>query len=259
MAKKKNRTEAAEDENKREDVSADEDEEEEEEMVYLQVDTGDIIKLKQILDETVASTFLEENMLETTDSRSGIQGKSIGLSEDHIWNNIKLAIMTVACAFAMVAQFAPLPFPESRPVLGACCAAYFVLSGALQLITTFLDKDCILITKVMKKGESTDGSMKKNSHMLTHGLRIRTSLPRFSEFYTVRIEFQGLEDSPFVKKTSSVGKFFDVEGMFDEYGLENEVEQLYRRFVSGRFDSEETAGVKKAAGVKKDGKKSKTS
>merc|ERR1711957_461283 len=101
-------------------------------------------------------------------------------------------------------------------------------------------------TKVMKKSQSTDGyNMKKNPQMLTWGLRIRTSLPRFSEFYTVRIEFQGLEDSPFVTKTSSVGKFFDVEGMFDEYGLENEVEQLYRRFASGRFDPPETASVKK--------------
>jgi len=242
MAKKKSKSESTSEatappSTKKEKVVVDE-EEEEEEMVYLQVDTGDIIKLKQILDETVASTFLEENVLEG--STDGIRGNSIGLSEDHIWNNIKLAIMTVACAFAMVAQFAPLSFPESRPVLGACCAAYFVLSGALQLITTFLDKDCILITKVMKKDQSTDGGgMKKNPRMLTHGLRIRTSLPRFSEFYTVRIEFQGMEDSPFVKKTSSVGKFFDVEGMFDEYGLENEVEQLYKRFTSGRFDQQQ--------------------
>mmetsp|Transcript_220 Transcript_220/g.242 ORF Transcript_220/g.242 Transcript_220/m.242 type:complete len:248 (-) Transcript_220:526-1269(-) len=241
MAKKKSKSDSTSEvtappANKKEEVAVDEDEEEEE-MVYLQVDTGDIIKLKQILDETVASTFLVENVLEG--SADGIRGNSIGLSECHIWNNIKLAVMTVACAFAMVAQFAPLPFPESRPVLGACCAAYFVLSGALQLITTFLDKDCILITKVMKKDQSTDGGgMKKNPGMLTHGLRIRTSLPRFSEFYTVRIEFQGMEDSPFVKKTSSVGKFFDVEGMFDEYGLENEVEQLYKRFTSGKFDQQ---------------------
>jgi len=250
MAKKRNKADssaAAEPtENTKEDVSAEE-EEEEEEMVYLQVDTGDIIKLKQILDETVASTFLEEHVLEG--SGNSIVRKTIGLSEDHTWNNIKLAIMTVACAFAMVAQFAPLPFPESRLVLGACCAAYFVLSGALQLITTFLDKDCILITKVMKKDQSTEPVMKKNPLMLKHGLRIRTCLPRFSEFYTVTIEFQGLENGPFVKKTSSVGKFFDVEGMFDEYGLENEVELLYRRFASGKFDPAETPSIKK--GVQK--------
>jgi len=246
MAKKRNKSDSSSGtepaESKKEEVSADE-EEEDEEMVYLQVDTGDIIKLKQILDETVASAFLEDYVLEGSGNNMG--RSTICLSEDHTWNNIKLAVMTVACAFAMVAQFAPLPFPESRPVLGACCAAYFVLSGALQLITTFLDQDCILITKVMKKDQSTDAIVKKNPLMLTHGLRIRTSLPRFSEFYTVRIEFQGMEDGPFVKKTSSVGKFFDVEGMFDEYGLEHEVEQLYRRFASGKFDPAETQTFKK--------------
>jgi len=239
MGKKKSKVESTSESvpTKKEEVVDvdDDDEEEEEEMVYLQVDTGDIIKLKQILDETVASTFLEENYLEGVDSDT--RGKNIGLSEEHMWNNIKLVIMTVACAFAMVAQFAPLPFPESRPVLGGCCAIYFALSGCLQLITTFLDKDCILVTNVMKKEQTTETGRKKNPHLLTHGLRIRTSLPRFSEFYTVQIEFQGLEDSPHVTNTWSVGKFFDVEGMFDEYGLEDEVEQLYRRFAAGKFDT----------------------
>merc|ERR1719162_646158 len=114
MAKKKSKSESTSEatappSTKKEKVVVDE-EEEEEEMVYLQVDTGDIIKLKQILDETVASTFLEENVLEG--STDGIRGNSIGLSEDHIWNNIKLAIMTVACAFAMVANLPPFRFPK---------------------------------------------------------------------------------------------------------------------------------------------------
>jgi len=249
MARKKNKSASAAESSppKNEEIVSDDDEEEEdeEEMVYLQVDTGDIIKLKQILDETVAGAFLEENGLKAEDS--GGRSKNIGLSEDQTWNNIKLVIMTVACAFAMVAQFAPLPFPESRPVLGGCCAIYFALSGVLQLITTFLDIDCILITKVIKKDQITEASRKKNPHLLTHGLRIRTSLPRFSEYYTVIIEFQGLEDSPFVSKEWSVGQFFDVEGMFDEYGLEDEVEQLYRRFTAGKFDTP----AKSKSGVQK--------
>jgi Microsomal signal peptidase 25 kDa subunit (SPC25). len=128
---------------------------EEEELVLLQVDTGDIIKLKQILDETVANTFLSENTLEGHDPRA----KNIGLVEDHKLNNIKLILMTVACIFAMIAQFSPLPFPESRPLLGICCAVYFMLSGVLQLITTFLDKDCILITKPLL--EASAGLLKK--------------------------------------------------------------------------------------------------
>lgn len=254
MAKKKNNSAPEPEEVEEEEEEL---EEEEEEMVYLQVDTGDIIKLKQILDETVASTFIEESVLEGLDSDS--RGKNIGLREDHTWNNVKLSIMTVACAFAMVAQFAPLPFPESRIVLGGCCAAYFVLSGVLQLITTFWDKDCILITDVVAKeggdvGSAsfvTEGILKKNPDLRKYGLRIRTNLPRFSEFYSVIIEFEGYEKenqgkkSPFVEKTWSVGKFFDVEGMFDEYGMEDEVEQLYTRFINGKFDAPDDAKVKK--------------
>lgn len=190
------------------------------EIELLQVDVGDVVKLKQILDETVAGTFLDK----------------CSLIEDHTVDNIKLAIMALACSFAMVAQFAPLPFPDSRPVLGGCCAAYFILSGLLQLVTTFWDKDCIMVTKPVETAKSA-----KNSDTEKHGIRIRTSLPRFSEFYTVIIEFQKKydegEDRPFVKATWSVGQFFDVEGMFDEYGLENEVEELHHRFEAGKFDS----------------------
>jgi len=190
------------------------------EIELLQVDVGDVIKLKQVLDETVAGTFLD----------------TCKLVEDHRVDNVKLTIMTVACSFAMVAQFAPLPFPESRPILGGCCAAYFVFSGLLQLVTTFLDKDCIMMTKPVDRSESPD-----NLDTEKYGLRIRTILPRFSEFYTVIVEFQKKhlkgERRVFVKATWSVGQFFDEEGMFDEYGLMDEIENLNNRFINGKFDS----------------------
>eukprot|EP00559_Dactyliosolen_fragilissimus_P000545 CAMPEP_0184862732 /NCGR_PEP_ID=MMETSP0580-20130426/7446_1 /TAXON_ID=1118495 /ORGANISM="Dactyliosolen fragilissimus" /LENGTH=257 /DNA_ID=CAMNT_0027360703 /DNA_START=29 /DNA_END=802 /DNA_ORIENTATION=+ len=212
-----------------------EDEEVEEEIVYLQVDTGDVIKLKQILDETVAGTFLEDQHA-LIDGNTRVT-KRINLQEDHSLNNIKLSVMIIACIFAATAQFAPLPFPESRYVLGACCVAYFIMSGILQLILTFVDKDAILITKPMTKDGTTEACIKKNPALLTHGLRIRTDIPRYSEFYTVTVEFQNMESTPFVSKTWSVGKFFDAEGMFDEFGLMEEVENLFERFEAAKFDS----------------------
>lgn len=187
----------------------------EDEMELLQVDVGDMVKLKQVLDETVANAVLEK------------------VEEDYRLDNIKLGIMTAACLFAMVAQFSPIPFPSSRPLLGVCCCVYFMLSGLLQLITTFVDKDCILLTKAVEKPPP------KNSNMGKYGLRIRSDLQRFSEFYTVIIEFQGLPDSPSVEQKWSVGKFFDVEGMFDEIGLMMAVESLYKRFEAGNFDKDQ--------------------
>jgi signal peptidase complex subunit 2 len=54
-----------------------------------------------------------------------------------------------------------------------------------------------------------------------------------------------MDDGPFVNQTWSVGKFFDKEGMFDEYGLQYEVETLFRNFESGKFDTDDAAKAKK--------------
>lgn len=194
---------------------------EEDELELLQVDLGDMIKLKQILDEAVAAAVLEK------------------LDEDYRLDNFKLAIMIGACLFAVVAQFAPIPFPESRPVLGVCCCCYFLLSGVLQLITTFVDKDSILLTKPGKKEKT------KNKDLLNHGVRVRSQFPRFSEFYTVILEYQGRENSPLVQQRWSVGQFFDKEGFFDEIGLQKEVESLYFRLEKGDYESQKTAEEKK--------------
>mmetsp|Transcript_37076 Transcript_37076/g.56965 ORF Transcript_37076/g.56965 Transcript_37076/m.56965 type:complete len:264 (-) Transcript_37076:1301-2092(-) len=202
-------------------------------MELLQVDVGDMTKVKQVLDETVAAALLDGSgggSFSSADSFS-----SPGLDEDYFLDNIKLAIMTVACIFAVIAQFGPIPFPESRILLALCCGLYFVLSGLLQLITTYLDQDCILRTKpIATKGDSA--SKKKNPLLFQYGLKVRTNMLRFSEFFTVILEFKGMENTPMVKETWSVGNFFDVDGMFDELGLVERVEKLYRRLEASDYD-----------------------
>jgi len=227
-----------------EEEEDEEEEEEEEEMELLQVDVGDMIKVKQILDETVAATVLEQ------------------IDEDYHFDNFKLLLMAIACAFAMVAQFAPLPFPESRIVIGVCCASYFVLSTVLQLITTIIDQDCILLTRPLPKDGKKDDpndidiigrtifrkSPKdiKNKDLFGYGVRVRSQFERFSEWYTVILEFEQKKDTPCVEQKWSVGQFFDTEGMFDEIGLQMEVEKLYRRLEDADYD------IKSAAEKKKD-------
>lgn len=192
---------------------------EEDELELLQVELGDMVKLKQILDEAVAATLLEK------------------LEEDYRLDNFKLAIMIGACLFAVVAQFAPVPFPDSRPLLGGCCCCYFILSGVLQLITTFVDKDSILLTKPLASA--------KNADLKASGVRVRSQFPRFSEWYTVILEYQDRENSPQVEQRWSVGKFFDKEGFFDEIGLQKEVESLFFRLEQGKYDSQTSAAEKK--------------
>jgi signal peptidase complex subunit 2 len=232
---KKNTKNVEQKEEEEEEEEEDNDEGDEEEIELLQVDVGDMIKVKQILDETVAATILDH------------------INEDYKLDNIKLVIMTAACAFAMVAQFAPIPFPESRMVLGACCCFYFILSGILQLITSFIDMDSILITTPLSKegpngcgpeGKKTKPAQIKNKELFQYGVRVRSQFPRFSEWYTVILEFQNKENSPCVSQTWSIGQFFDKEGMFDEIGLQMEVDKLYRRLENGDYDKDAAAKKK---------------
>ena len=195
----------------------------EDELELLQVDLGDMVKMKQVLDESVAAAVLEH------------------VEEDYRWDNFKLCVMFLACVFAMIAQFAPIPFPESRPVLGVCGSTYFLLSGALQFITTFIDKDSILLTKPI---EDSDARKKKNPDMAKYGLKIRSGLPRFSEWYTVIIELNYNNEkekkvSPKVEQRWSVGQFFDKEGYFDEVGLSQQIDKLVERFAQRQYDSDD--------------------
>ena len=69
---------------------------------------------------------------------------SCGVKANYSIDNIKLLIMFVSCLFAMTAQFYPMPFPQSRPLLGFCCFSYALLSAVLQYIVTFIDKVILL-------------------------------------------------------------------------------------------------------------------
>ncbi|KAL9182766.1 hypothetical protein ACHAXT_004045 [Thalassiosira profunda] len=237
MAKKNKKSAAAAEAAKKKvdeaDAASDEEVEVEEEMELLQVDVGDIIKVKQILDETVAGTMVSADL--------SAHGSAVRISEEFGHDNLKLSLMAVACAFAAVAQFGlAADFPKNRLALGACCAAYFCLSGILQLIATFVDKDCIMRTKALADEKAIELVKKGgNKDMDKYGIRVRSQFPRFSEFYTVIMEFQGKPASEFVKGTWSVGQFFDVDGFFDEEGLMIEIEKLYRRFEAGKFDAKE--------------------
>ena len=105
--------------------------------------------------------------------------------ENYFYDNIKLTLMLVACAFAMVAQFYPMPFPESRPLLGVCCLAYFLASTIIQLIVSYAEQDAILTTQPLEGGKEG-------------GLRVRTQFPRFQDEYTVILEEVGVKEPPTV-------------------------------------------------------------
>ncbi|GMI12542.1 hypothetical protein TrRE_jg1844, partial [Triparma retinervis] len=106
-------------------------------LTLTPVELGDTLQVRQSLDETLTEALSESN---------------VGLYEDLTLENFKIGTMVVACAFAMVAQFAPLPFPDSRLLLGLCCAAYFACSGALQFAVTFVEKDLVYTSQPFDNG-----------------------------------------------------------------------------------------------------------
>ena len=104
-----------------------------EEKEPFTIETGDSVKVKQVLDDATIKAITEG-----------------GYEANYSWDNMKLLLMALSCVFAMVAQFFPVPFPASRPLLAVCCAAYFIISSVLQYIITFVDKDTILFVKPSK-------------------------------------------------------------------------------------------------------------
>ncbi len=82
------------------------------------LDVYDGARVKRELDDWVADFMLEP---------------PYKLAEDMRLSNVKIALMVLACGFACVAQFAPIPFPAQRWFLGLFVLAYFLLSGALQV------------------------------------------------------------------------------------------------------------------------------
>lgn len=94
------------------------------------IETGDSVKVKQVLDDSTMAAVVDA-----------------GFEANYSWENFKLFLMFLSCVFAMLAQFYPMPFPDSRLLLAVCCGLYFIISTVLQCIVVFIDKDTIMFTK----------------------------------------------------------------------------------------------------------------
>mmetsp|Transcript_179 Transcript_179/g.224 ORF Transcript_179/g.224 Transcript_179/m.224 type:complete len:205 (-) Transcript_179:348-962(-) len=172
------------------------------------IETGDSVKVKQVLDDATSETLIENGFL-----------------PNYFWENMKLFLMFLSCVFAMIAQFYPIPFPDSRPLLGFCCAMYFVLSTILQGMITFIDKDIIMIGKP----DQVTGKV----------VLIRTNFQRFQEYFEVIIQYQE-EDTklpPTCATTAKmyVGKYFTTKGEFDEAGYARDVLDHLERFNQQKY------------------------
>ncbi|KAL4521568.1 hypothetical protein Ndes2437B_g07855 [Nannochloris sp. 'desiccata'] len=135
---------------------------------------------------------------------------------NHILIDIKIALGALACIVACIGQFYPGKLPDTfYPVL-ACVVSYFTLSLALTVYTTFIEKDTIAQTR----GKAD--------------LIIRSKMPRFQDVYTLGIRPQGskADSAEEVKLASSVGSYFDSEGVLAVDLFKAEVSDLLERLLA---------------------------
>ena len=189
------------------------------------IETGDSIKVKQVLDESIVQTL-----------------KWLKYEPEYSWENVKLLLMFISCIFAVIAQFYPIPFPDSRPLLGICCVGYFVLSGVLQFIELYIDEGLVMTIAPTEKS----GNMK---------LRVESKFPRFQEWFTLSIQI--LENSSSTTNTNNqdklectmyVGRYFTANGDYDQVGFARDVEKVLNRFtqefISNNSKSNKNSGSK---------------
>jgi signal peptidase complex subunit 2 len=192
------------------------------------IETGDSIKVKQVLDEATVDCVVAV----------------CGYTADYKHENFKLFLMFLSCVFATTAQFFPLPFPQNRPLLGVCCFSYGLLSSILQFIITFVDKDTIMVTKSSEKFPTE--------------LCIRTSFPRFQDEFILTVQKRDYkppvgkerdQEPKFKQRDIStvkmyVGRYFTFEGEFDEERFHYDVSQHIKKLENGTAQREYSLSVK---------------
>jgi hypothetical protein len=165
----------------------------EEEPFVQQITTGDPNAVKNLLDD-YAITFIQDKA---------------GYHEDPHLGDVQLWLMVFSCIVASIAQFlekvdTSWAFPANRGLLFVCCSLYFIFSGILQYILSFIVVDSIIFSLP-----------KANKPVKDCGIVLKTRFPRFSEFFTVILEWRDDPENVHWEEIS-VGKFFDFDGFFDE-------------------------------------------
>ncbi|XP_078351190.1 signal peptidase complex subunit 2-like isoform X2 [Oculina patagonica] len=164
------------------------------------------------------------------DAAKKVLTDGFGYVEDFKVTDIRLAICTLSCCFALAALIYDYlyPFPVSRPVLITCVLSYFALMTVLTIFTTFVEKNYIMFA--VQKDEAGVGP---DSYWSLH-----STLKRYDQYYTLTVTYKdGItkkEREQSMKK--SVASWFDEDGtlLFDIF--EKDVRELHNGIASEKKD-----------------------
>lgn len=98
--------------------------------------------------------------------------------EDVGLSNLKLVIGFGSVAASVVSHIYPAPFPKNWWVLLACCAWYFIGSGILQLLLSFVELESIVLLRY----KDAERRGKRAS-----GINVTSHFPRYQHVYTLGI------------------------------------------------------------------------
>ena len=130
----------------------------------------------------------------------------------------------LTCATALLAQFYPVPFPKNDWLLVACVLSYFALNTLLQAFCYYVERDIILLTRG-KQGAPATG----------RGLTLSSSLPRYSDQYTLSLQARGAPAGSKPHELSrSVAAWIHEDGELDQAGFGREVLRLLSNCEGGR-------------------------
>jgi len=178
----------------------------------------DNIAIKQLLDDTVTKVLEEERYI-----------------EDHQLTNYKMILGVISCLIAILSHFYPLPFPTNKLLLIFCCVSYFILSGVLQYIASFKEKDNFVFThpKQVQQGKEW---------ITLSALKASSIFPKYQDIYTLCIIQISLPDIKLVTKQNktdnilekSITSYFDENGYFAEHLFSNDVRQTIKNIEKGK-------------------------
>jgi len=201
------------------------------ELTEKKTNLGDSANIKRLLDDAAIDVLLSDD--------------TFGYVEDTSMSNLKLVVGFSAVAASLLSQVYPASFPRNWWVLFFCCAFYFIMSGVLQLLLTFVELESIMILKADPKAKVT---------RTVRGLNVSSNFPRFQETYTLGItpipgsgrgvvalarsppfrpDLPEGNDSPHCLQQSwSVENYFDEDGMFAEESFMEAVKEFMHCYTA---------------------------
>jgi hypothetical protein len=123
---------------------------------------GDSGTIKRLMDDAAIFVLLDDD-------------EGYKYVEDTSMYNLKLVVGFAGVGASLVSHVWPATFPKNWWVLLLCCAFYFLMSGVLQLLLSFVELESIIVLR----GKPRDDGTRRP------GINVSSFFPRFQEIYTL--------------------------------------------------------------------------